>query len=71
MLKVNPNEVAQDAKATVVLVGPPRRAVLWTLTGPGTLEPSSAMTDETGRAYAIYTPGIAGDTATITATYGS
>lgn len=70
MISATPRRVRADATALIVLVGPPNRAVTWSLDGSGSLGVFSEYTDAQGRCYAIYSPGDAGDAPTISATYG-
>lgn len=66
-----PSRVRADATALIVYQGAPNRAISWTLTGSGTLEPLSHYTDAAGRAGARYTPGDAGETVTVEVTAGA
>jgi hypothetical protein len=57
----------------VYLVGVPNRVVVWGLTGSaGTLTVFNEVTDNFGRAAALFSPapGEEGTTATVTAEYG-
>lgn len=69
-VKAYPSRVAADATSLVIFSGDPNVSVKWTLTGSGTLTPGTEHTDAAGQAYAVYTPGIVGETVTITATHG-
>lgn len=66
-----PSIVHADATSLIVYQGAPNRAISWTLTGSGTLEPLSHYTDAAGRAGARYTPGDAGDIVTVEAAAGA
>lgn len=66
-----PSTVHADSTSLVVYQGAPNRAVSWTLTGSGMLEPLSHYTDAAGKAGALYTPGDAGDIVTVEATAGA
>lgn len=61
--------VATDGSCLLVFTGPAHRAIQWTLSGSGTLEIFSEVTDAQGVAYAKYIPGTAGDTPTVNVTY--
>lgn len=66
-----PPQVAVDATSLVILVGPPDRAVTWSLTGSGTLTIISPYTNEDGLAMALYTPDDnVGETVIVEAEYG-
>ena len=66
-----PPQVRADATSLLVLLGPPDRAVTWSISGSGSLTILSDRTDAQGRAYARYHPGTPGDTPTVSATYGA
>lgn len=68
-----PNQVAVDAAILVYLTALPNRTVTWQLTGSaGTLTVFNNVTDDLGRAAALFSPapGEEGQVATITAEYG-
>lgn len=62
-------QVPTDGSCLIVFTGPPYRAVLWTLSGTGTLTLISEVTDAQGVALARYNPGTAGDTPTVSVQY--
>lgn len=66
-----PTAVAANATSLVVYQGAPKKSVLWTLVGSGTLTPLSVSTDDAGMAAARYTPGTVGDVVTIQVTAGA
>ena len=70
-LDAYPQAVRADATSLLVLLGPPDRAVTWSISGSGSLAIITERTDGQGRAYARYTPGTMGDTPTVTASYGA
>lgn len=70
-LDAYPRAVRADATSLIVLLGPPDRAVSWSIAGSGSLAILSERTDAQGRAYAKYTPGTAGNAPTVTASYGT
>ncbi len=68
-----PGTVAVDADIMIQLSGIPSRVVIWSLSGStGTLTVLNDVTDDFGRASAIFTPapGEEGVTATIQVEYG-
>jgi hypothetical protein len=62
-------EVRQDATAYLTFYGPPNVSLEWNAS-VGSID-GAAYTDEVGKATALYTPGVAGTTATITVTHGT
>lgn len=62
-------QVPTDGSCLIVFTGPPYRAVLWSLSGTGTLTLISEVTDAQGVALARYNPGTAGDTPTVSVEY--
>ena len=73
-IQANPNSVAVDATSLITVRGTPNVAIYWGLTGStGTLTPINVVTDDQGRAAAVFAPapGEEGQTATISATYGT
>lgn len=66
-----PVKVRDDATSLLVYKGAPHVSIAWSLTGAGTLEAFSTVTDETGVAAAKYTPGTAGQTVTVGVTVGT
>lgn len=65
------NPVRAGGQAMVLYRGTPNRRVVWSLTGPGTLEAVTEYTDAAGRAAAIFTPASAGDAVTIGVSAGA
>jgi len=63
--------VADDASCLLVFTGQAYRTVTWGLAGPGTLSILTNTTDANGVAMAMYNPGEAGDTPTVSVTYAS
>lgn len=70
MITAYPSKVAADATSLVIFSGAPNVTVAWALIGTGTLVPANLYTDVSGAAYAVYTPGIVGETVTIQVTHG-
>lgn len=64
-LSASTQQVHADGTALLTYQGTPNRTVVWTLLGSGTLTPLSPVTDPTGMAGAVYTPGRVGDVVTI------
>ena len=56
------NGVIREGMSTLLIYsGVAYRRVAWSITGDGTLEPLSNVTDHNGKAAALFTPDTAGD----------
>lgn len=70
-LTAYPAQVRADATSMIAYQGEPLRAIQWSLTGSGTLQPLSSTTDASGMAAAKYTPGTVGEVITVGVTVGA
>lgn len=65
-----PARIRADATALVIVMAAPNRTVAWSMSGPGTLEIITDVTDAGGRAYAKYVPDGGTGSAIVSAVYG-
>jgi hypothetical protein len=71
MIIAIPQIVREDATSLIQFTGAPNMTISWSLAGAGTVIPiNSTMTDSSGLALAIFTPGALG-TAIISVTHAN
>jgi hypothetical protein len=70
-ITVYPPKVRVGATALLVFEGRPNVTIAWYVEGSGYVTPKSAATDSRGRAWAIYTPWLPGNSRITVASGGA